>query len=54
MKWACKMVETGPILEMIATLLEPIFFNPFEIKKVGITVAMIASMIPYPKTGVLK
>ena len=48
------MVETGPMLEMIATLFDPIFFNPFEIKNVGITVAIIASIIPYPKTGVLK
>jgi len=41
------MVETGPILEMIATLLEPMRFIPAEIRKLGITVATIARNTPY-------
>ena len=43
------MVETGPTLEMIATLLDPILFNPFDIINDGITVATTASKIPYPQ-----
>ena len=46
-KCAWRIVDTGPILEMIAALLEPIFLIPFDIKKVGITVAKIASATPY-------
>ena len=46
-KCACRIVDTGPTLEMIAALLEPIFLIPFDIKKVGITVARIASANPY-------
>ena len=41
------MVETGPILEIIATLLAPIFLRPNESKKEGITVAITAKRIPY-------
>ena len=52
-KCACIMVDTGPTLEMIATLLDPIFFNPAEIKNVGITVATTASKIPYNQNVVL-
>ena len=37
------MVDTGPMLVMIETLLLPIRFIPLLIKKEGITVAMIAS-----------
>ena len=35
------------MLEIIATLFEPILFNPFDIRNDGITVAKIASRSPY-------
>ena len=43
------MVETGPIADIMATLLEPIRFMPFEIRKLGKTVATIANSNPYPQ-----
>jgi hypothetical protein len=46
-KCACKIVDTGPILEMMATLLAPIFFVADDSRNVGITVATSASKIPY-------
>ena len=46
-KCACRIVDTGPMLEIIAALLDPIFLIPFAIKNVGITVAKMASAIPY-------
>lgn len=47
------MVDTGPMLVIIATLLLPIFFIPLLIKNEGNTVATIANAEEYAiKVGV--
>ena len=41
------IVLIGPMLDIIATLFEPIRFIPFDIKKPGMTVAITANKSPY-------
>ena len=42
------IVDTGPTLEIMATLFEPIRLIPLDTIKTGITVATIARRMPYP------
>ena len=46
-KCACNIVDTGPMLEIMAVLFEPIRLRPAEIKNEGMTVATMASNNPY-------
>ena len=48
------MVETGPMLVTITTLLLPIFFMPLLIMNDGSTVAMMANAVEYPITEGVK